>query len=106
MLGLREAAKLIGISHTRLASLETGLNAHNQKTKPTLENLIKIANTYELSIVELVKLSKVDEYRVLLDELMILKDDERKLLECYRDLSRHKKAEILAMLQKLTNRDE
>ncbi len=101
---IRRAAKLIGISHTRLMELETGISSYRKKTKPSIENIVKIAKIYELSIVDLIKLAGIAEYKIFLEELYILKDDEKELLECYRDLGRHKKAEILNMLKIKTSR--
>lgn len=57
-LSLREAAKLIGISHSYLSALEKGVDPRtNSPIKPTPETLKLISSAYNISYNNLMKLS-------------------------------------------------
>lgn len=57
-LSLREAGKLIGISHSYLSTLEKGIDPRtNTPIKPTPETLKLISIAYDISYNELMKLS-------------------------------------------------
>jgi len=56
-LGVREAADMIGISHTHLDTLEKGRHPRTGKpVRPTLDTLVKISEGYAISLRELLQL--------------------------------------------------
>lgn len=57
-LSLREASKIIGISHTYLNNLEKGYDPRNHiQTKPTPDTVMRISKAYDASYEYLMKLS-------------------------------------------------
>jgi transcriptional regulator with XRE-family HTH domain len=56
-LGVREAADMIGISHTYLDTLEKGRDPRTGKpVNPTLDTLVKISEGYDIPLQELLQL--------------------------------------------------
>lgn len=55
-MSLRNFADMIGISHSYLSRLESGVDARSgNKVSPTLDIMIQIANALDISIIDLLR---------------------------------------------------
>ncbi|MBK1810235.1 helix-turn-helix transcriptional regulator [Clostridium sp. YIM B02505] len=78
-LSLRDAAKLIGISHSYLSTLEKGVDPRNVlAVKPTPETLKLISSTYDVPYDFVMTLSGYYELKYSEDSLVI-QDDEKEV---------------------------
>ena len=94
-LGLREAARRIGISHTRLTEIEKSRSYSTQdSTKPSRETLKKIAACYCLSEAVLLALAGYGGA-----DLATLPADQSEVLALYDGLSPERKLLAIATLR-------
>lgn len=76
-LSLRGAAKLIGISHSYLGSLEKGVGTRNNApVKASLETLLLISKAYHISNLQLLILSGYLEDKIVCQPKFIKKDEK------------------------------
>lgn len=89
---LRAAAKVTGIAYTRLDELEKGQNWHTRKAvRPTMEQVIRLARTYNLSIDEMLA-------HAGFEPLFTLDQEERELLHGFRQIPRDGRLRALARM--------
>lgn len=94
--GVREAARAIGIAHSRLLDFEQGFDQHTRRPcKPSLDTLVKMAAAYEIPVVEMLARAGVGLEGVATDT------DEAELLSRYRRLSARARSRLWAYLDDL-----
>lgn len=95
-LSVREAARRIGVSHSRLLDFEQGFDQHTRRPcTPSLATLLSIAKVYELDPLDLMRLVGHDVPG------MSLSEEERALIERFRLLSEEKRAALDGFLDEL-----
>lgn len=94
---LREAAKRVGVAHSRVVEVENMLDARlNRPFTPSLQLLRKFAKGYGLVLSDLLRRAGYD----IAEEL---DEDERRLLEVWRALPVEKHASFWACIETLTS---
>lgn len=95
-LGLREAARAIGIAHSRLLDFECGIDQHTGRPcMPAIATLFKIAEAYHLDAAEVLDRAG---YRL---PGVPQSADERRLLTSFRALSATRQRQLMAFLADL-----
>lgn len=99
-LGVREAARAIGVSHSRLLDFESGVDAHTGRPcLPAIATLLKIAEAYDLDVAEV--LARAGYHLPGVPQ----STEERRLVTSFRALTDDKKQLLLAFLAQLESRD-
>lgn len=95
-LGLREAARAIGVSHSRLLDFENGIDQHTGRPcTPAMATLFKIASAYGVDVVEVLDRAG---YRL---PGVPRSEEERRLLTSFQALPTDKQQKLLALLAEL-----
>ncbi|HEY9724612.1 MAG TPA: helix-turn-helix transcriptional regulator [Oscillatoriaceae cyanobacterium] len=95
-LGLREAARAIGIAHSRLLDFEAGIDQHTGRPcTPAIATLFKIAAAYGVDAVEVLDRAG---YRL---PGVPRSEEERRLLISFQALPMDKRQRLLTLLAEL-----
>ncbi|HEY9723260.1 MAG TPA: helix-turn-helix transcriptional regulator [Oscillatoriaceae cyanobacterium] len=95
-LGLREAARAIGIAHSRLLDFEAGIDQHTGRPcTPAIATLFKIASAYGIDAIEVLDRAG---YRL---PGVPRGEEERRLLTSFQALPTAKQRRLLAFLAEL-----